>query len=49
MNRYLLILADDLGYGDVSCFNPEGRIHTPYIYYLVVSPNGMKLIFISLQ
>ncbi|RPI28023.1 MAG: arylsulfatase [Acidobacteria bacterium] len=23
------ILADDLGYGDVSCFNPESRIRTP--------------------
>jgi len=25
----LYILADDLGYGDVSCLNPEGRIPTP--------------------
>lgn len=25
----LFILADDLGYGDVKCFNPEGRIATP--------------------
>ena len=23
------ILADDLGYGDVSCLNPEGKIPTP--------------------
>ncbi len=23
------ILADDLGYGDVNCFNPEGKIATP--------------------
>jgi arylsulfatase A-like enzyme len=23
------ILADDLGYGDVKCFNPEGKIPTP--------------------
>ncbi len=23
------ILADDLGYGDVKCFNPEGKISTP--------------------
>ncbi|MFH1570478.1 MAG: sulfatase-like hydrolase/transferase, partial [Gemmatimonadota bacterium] len=22
------ILADDMGYGDVSCLNPESRIHT---------------------
>ncbi len=25
------ILADDLGYGDVSCLNPLGRISTPHI------------------
>ena len=25
----VLILADDLGYGDVHCFNPEGKIPTP--------------------
>ena len=25
----LLILADDLGYGDVQCYNPESRIPTP--------------------
>ena len=25
------ILADDLGYGDVSCLNPEGKIATPHI------------------
>jgi hypothetical protein len=24
-----LNLADDLGYGDVKCFNPEGKIPTP--------------------
>ena len=27
----LYILADDLGYGDVSCLNPEGKIPTPNI------------------
>lgn len=26
----VLILADDLGYGDVGAFNPEGRIPTPH-------------------
>jgi arylsulfatase A-like enzyme len=25
------ILADDLGYGDVRCFNPKGKIATPHI------------------
>lgn len=25
------ILADDMGYGDISCLNPESRIHTPHI------------------
>lgn len=27
----VFILADDLGYGDVSCFNPDGKIPTPNI------------------
>ena len=26
----LLILADDLGYGDVQCYNPESNIPTPH-------------------
>ena len=25
------IIADDMGYGDVSCLNPEGKIKTPHI------------------
>jgi arylsulfatase A-like enzyme len=25
------ILADDLGYGDVACMNPEGKIPTPHV------------------
>jgi arylsulfatase A-like enzyme len=25
----VVVLADDLGYGDVRCFNPEGKIATP--------------------
>ena len=27
----LVILADDLGYGDVQCFNPKSRIPTPHL------------------
>lgn len=27
----LLILADDLGYGDVACLNPAGKIPTPHL------------------
>lgn len=27
----VLILTDDLGYGDISAFNPESKIHTPNI------------------
>jgi len=27
----LFILTDDLGYGDVACYNPESRIPTPNI------------------
>lgn len=27
----VLILADDMGYGDVSCYNPESKIQTPNI------------------
>ncbi len=27
----VLILADDLGYGDVACYNPESRVPTPNI------------------
>ena len=25
------ILADDLGYGDVKCLNPDGKIATPHL------------------
>jgi arylsulfatase A-like enzyme len=27
----VVILADDLGYGDVSCLNPQGKIQTPHM------------------
>jgi hypothetical protein len=36
----LFILADDLGYGDVKCFNPEGKIPTPNMDRL--ASEGMK-------
>ncbi len=37
----LLILADDLGYGDVRCYNPQrGKIHTPNIDLLAAQ--GMR-------
>jgi arylsulfatase A-like enzyme len=29
--NFVFILCDDLGYGDVSCLNPEGKIRTPNI------------------
>ncbi len=34
------ILADDLGYGDVKCFNPQGKIPTPHIDQLAAE--GMR-------
>ncbi len=36
----VLILADDLGYGDVGCYNPESRIPTPNIDRL--AEQGMR-------
>lgn len=34
------ILADDLGYGDVSCYNPESKIETPHVDRLAAE--GMR-------
>ncbi len=36
----VFILADDLGYGDVSCYNPESRIPTPNLNRL--AEQGMR-------
>ena len=27
----LVILVDDMGFGDAGCFNPDSKIATPYI------------------
>ncbi|MCA9139975.1 MAG: sulfatase-like hydrolase/transferase, partial [Planctomycetales bacterium] len=34
------ILADDLGYGDVSCYNSESKIQTPHVDRLAAE--GMR-------
>jgi arylsulfatase A len=36
----VLILADDLGYGDVSCYNPASKINTPHVDRL--AKEGMR-------
>ena len=36
----VLILADDLGYGDVSCYNPQSKIPTPHVDRLAAE--GMR-------
>ena len=33
----VVILADDLGYGDVKCLNPQGKTPTPNIDRLAAS------------
>lgn len=38
----LLILADDLGYGDVHCFNPDSKVATPNLDRL--AEQGMRFI-----
>jgi arylsulfatase A len=36
----IVVLADDLGYGDVSCYNPQSRIPTPHVDRLAAE--GMR-------
>ncbi len=36
----VFILADDLGYGDVGCYNPQARVATPHLDRLAAS--GMR-------
>lgn len=36
----VVILADDLGYGDIACYNPESRIPTPHLDRLAAQ--GMR-------
>ncbi|MDD4786430.1 MAG: arylsulfatase [Pirellulales bacterium] len=36
----VLVLADDLGYGDVSCYNPQSKIPTPHVDRLAAE--GMR-------
>ncbi|MBL9133151.1 MAG: arylsulfatase [Verrucomicrobiaceae bacterium] len=40
MPNVIFILADDLGYGDVSCFNPQSKVKTPHLDALAAQ--GMK-------
>jgi len=37
----VLILADDLGYGDVSCYNDQAKVPTPHIDHLALQ--GVRL------
>jgi arylsulfatase A-like enzyme len=36
----VVVLADDLGYGDVSCYNPQSKISTPHVDRLAAE--GMR-------
>ncbi|MDG2014061.1 MAG: arylsulfatase [Pirellulaceae bacterium] len=38
----VVILADDLGYGDVGCYNPESRVPTPHLDRL--AQQGMRFL-----
>jgi arylsulfatase A-like enzyme len=40
MPNILFILADDLGYGDVACYNPESKVPTPFLDKL--ASDGMR-------
>ena len=40
MPNILFILTDDLGYGDVSCYNPESKVQTPNVDQL--AKEGMR-------
>jgi hypothetical protein len=38
----VLILADDMGYGDTGCYNPDSRIPTPHIDRLAAADRAQK-------
>ena len=40
--NFLVVLADDLGYGDLSCYNPESKVSTPRIDALAAE--GMRFL-----
>jgi hypothetical protein len=43
----IYVLCDDLGYGDVKCLNPQGKIATPHMDALAAK--GMQaLLFVHL-
>ena len=35
----VFILADDLGYGDVECYNEQSRVPTPNQWVCTATPN----------